>query len=360
MKTLLFFLFFLFALPVLAQEPVKDSTFFLTQEYFQTLGMKRVEANQVLRVYTKSDVDASMNRLVDIRWVFNTAEEAKKYYSANLKLQSEGGYEYKKQLSLPNAKLVKIYREERGSAAMYETFGSQHVHWYFIFLVDRVMVKIFTSGKFTSFNEAYSIAWDAAQMISEKLKLPVNGISKPDFSQQPDTVFSSKIRKEKIAFNYPPGFETGKIPSTLKRYFDQELSFPGEEYVLRYYIVPTNGAALRSDTLSYDKYCREKDFTYLSVSLNIMMGTPGDMPATRQLKDTVKCKKMFNGDYLISSFFEVGKKSELAKGYKYCLMYAIYKKGHADCYVVYLTNNQEMLTAFPQLVFQTLKYPKVD
>ena len=355
MKNLIFILIFSYSLPVLAQEPVNDSTFFLPQEYFQALGMKRAQSNQRLKVYVNKDIDAGINRLVDIRWVFNTADEAKKYYTTNLRIQSENGYEYKKQVTLPNARQVRIYREEKGAAAMYESFGSQHVHWCFIFLVDRVMVKVFTSGRFTSFHEAYSVAWDAARLISEKLGMPVNGLVKPDFRQQPDTSFLAKVNKEKLSFSYPPGFETAKLAASLKRYFDQELIFAGEEYALRYYIVPAEGAR-RSDSLSYEKYCKEKELTYLSVSLNIMMGARGDMPATRELKDTAKCKKMFNGDYMLSSFFEVGKKSALANGYKYCLMYAIYRKGYADCYVVYLTNNQQMLTVFPQLVFHTIKY----
>lgn len=352
-----FFSLFILCLHLyLIAQPLKDSTFFLPQSYFASMGMQTHETNDLLRVYMNTkNKDASVSRVVDIRWVFNTAREAKKYFSENLQTESENGYEYKKEIEIPYAQNLKIYREDKAATFMYNASGIHNVHWYFIFLVDRVMIKIFTAGKFTQLNEVYPIALQAAKDVAIKLHLAPSEIKEMDLKNLCNTNFNKKVEEGKLNFHIPPGFDAGDA-SAISKHFDQEFTMPDEEYSIRYFIIPFDKNSFAEDTLIYKEYCKQKSVKYLSVALNIMMGKFGEMPPTKEIKEPSICKKKFNGDYFIESKFHIGKDSELSEDYKYCSMYAIFKKGAPDCYVFLLTNKETMFDLFSQVNFSTISY----
>ncbi|HEV7782567.1 MAG TPA: hypothetical protein VGO58_14935, partial [Chitinophagaceae bacterium] len=216
-----------------------------------------------------------------------------------------------------------------------------------------------TSGNNTSMAKSYALALAAAKHISGKLSLPVNESAVSLFDAQLEKGFSEKITKGKLQFYGLAGFEPTPLPAGLGDHFDQQLELPGEKFSVRYFVIsnPEGEKLNLADSVVYKKYCGGKKMASLSVSLNVMMGRPGDMPKSREIKDRDECRKINNSDYIIEYMFEVSSRSELAKGYKYCYMYAAYKQGSPDCYVVFLSDDPANFSLFRQVYKTGIKYP---
>jgi hypothetical protein len=344
-----------------AQRLIEDSSFFTPAPVFENAGMTKRESNNRLKVYTKrGDTPGDITRAVDIRWVFASSQEAADYLEKNLEKESEGGYQVKKTLKLPNATKIYVYREDPMTAGMYEMMGAENVHWYYLFVIDKVVAKVFTMGNKTSMSTSYKLALEAAKHISQKLGLGIsqNEISTFDFSTDPR--FKEKIEKGNLDFYALPGFEPRTLPDELKNYFDQEFIFPGEKYCVRYFIIKNEEQVTGSlqDSINYKKYVQEKVAASQSVSINIKMPDPsaGAFPRGKENTDRTKCQKINNSDFIIEYFFPVTKNSELGKGYKYCYMYATYKQNAPDCYVVFLSDDTKQLALFRQTHMSSIKY----
>lgn len=343
-----------------AQEPLDDTTFFTPASFYEKIGLKKSESNKRLRVYYQPTQDKAddIERTVDIRWVFASKAQAQEYLNKNLLKESEEGYPMKKAIKLPNAGKVYLYRENQMSSGMYDMMGAEIAQWYYIFVIDRVMIKVFTAGNKTSMATSYAVALEAAKYVSSKLNLPVKETEIEKFDLQLATGFKERIEKGNLAFVPLPGFEPAKIDEALTNYFDQEFKLPGENYAVRYFIVKNDEdiQGLLSDSMVYKKYCRSKRGASLSVSLNIMGGMPGNMPNSEEIADRARCKKINNSDFIIEYVFEIGGGSQLAKGYKYCYMYATYKKDQPDSYVIFLSDDTKKLGLFQQLHKSSIKY----
>jgi hypothetical protein len=344
-----------------AQHSSEDSSFLTPASVFETAGMKCIEKNKRLRVYTKTeDRPNDVSRAVDIRWVFSSSQEAADFLEKNLEKESEGGYPIKKVLSLPNAAKVYIYREEPMSVGMYEMTGAENAHWYYIFVIDRIVAKVFTAGNKTSMSTSYKLAFEAAKHISQKLGLAIRENEISTFDLSTTGGFKEKIEKGKLIFYPLPGFEPGALPDQLKDYFDQEFVFPGEKYCVRYFIIKNEEDIKGSleDSMVYKKYWQKKVGASQSVSLNIMMPDPsaGRFPRGKENANRASCHKINNSDFIIEYAFSVSDNSVLAKGYKYCYMYATYKQNAPDCYVVFLSDDARKLGLFSQMHKSSIKY----
>jgi hypothetical protein len=238
--------------------------------------------------------------------------------------------------------------------------GAENVHWYYIFLIDKVVAKVFTMGNKTPMPVSYKLALEAAKHISQKLGLAASENEVTTFDLSTSSGFKEKIEKGKLDFYPLPGFEPGTVPEDLKRYFDQEFVFPGEKYCVRYFIVKNDEhvTGALDDSVNYKKYWRNKVGASQSVSLNIMMPDPssGRMPRSKENTDRASCLKINNSDFIIEYIFAVSPNSVLAKGYKYCYMYATYKQNAPDCYVIYLSDETKNLDLFRQMHKSSIKY----
>jgi hypothetical protein len=344
-----------------AQSPIGDSSFFTPSTVYETAGMKTVESNARLKVYSKADDKPDdIVRAVDIRWVFSSKQDAAKYLEANLEKESEGGYAMKKLISLPNAAKVYVFREEAMSSGMYEMSGAEHVHWYYIFAIDKVVAKVFTAGNKTSMPTSYKLALEAAKHISQQLGLPIKEKEITKFDLSVSSGFKEKIEKGNLSFYPMPGFEPAAIPGELKRYFDQEFVLPGEKYSLRYFIIKNEEEIKGSlaDSVNYKKYIDGKKGASQSVSINIMMPDPAafKMPNSNENTDRESCRKINNSDLIIEYAFRVGDNSVLAKGYKFCYMYATFKQNAPDVYVVFLSDDTKKIGLFRQMHKSSIKY----
>lgn len=344
-----------------AQAFIDDSSFFTPATVFHATGLKNTESNKRLRVYTKSEEKADdILRTVDIRWVFASKTEAEDYLGGNLGKESEGGYPVKKMITLPNASKIYVFREESVSTRMYNMMGVEHVHWYYLFVVDRVVAKVFTAGNKTAMATSYRLAWEAAKHISSRLGLPVNETDATRFDTTIEKGFKEKLDKGKLAFHPLPGFEPKAVPAQLARYFDQEYVFPGEKYCVRYFIIANEERIKGSleDSLVYRDYRKEKVGASQSVSLNIMMPdlSSFQVPRGEEMADRQRCRNTTNSDFIVEYAFPVGAQSQLASGYKYCYMFAMYRQHAPDCYVVFLSDDVKKLELFRQVHMSSLKY----
>ena len=336
-----------------AQSQTTDSSFFLPEDYFTARSYKRTQNSNQVHTYVSTKAGAVAYMLFDIRWVFVNSKEALAYYNKNLAEQSEGGFPYIKEVYLPNASQVKVYREARGIGSMMQMMGVTDpvCHWNFIFLVDKVMVKLYVTGDL-QFQEAYLMAYDAAALISKALGLPVDEAKKSKINTALQTSFKARLQAASLKFSPPYGFEHSAMQAPLEQYFDQELKFGNAKVVQRWYIPPNSGSY---DVSSLADLQKAAGMCYLSIAPNIMLST-AELPPVKDNKDTLYCKKVFNGDYFIASYFKVNKKSELAKGYDYCYMYAVFKRYKAPCFVFYLFDDPEFINAFPHLLHTSVRY----
>lgn len=339
-----------------AQTPSSDPALLLPSTFFTSKGLTLNQSNQNMNQYiNKAYTNASLEMVYDIRLVFSSAEHANTYIDQNLEKVSEGGYPYKKAVKIPNASAIYMYREAPSVAKFNNAMGVPHAQWYIIFVIDRVVVKIFTSGYFTPFSEPYEIAVEAAKHVSDVLIKPVT-IQKYEVQ---DAVllpeFLTKTKEANVKFNLLPGYENHELPQNLTTYFDQEFVYPHENMAMRVYVIPPGESA---GTKSYEEFCRLKAGASSSVYLNIFMPDlkKDKFPAIKETKDSLECKKQFNGDFKVEAISEVSKNSILAKGYKYAYCIAFYKRGYGDCYVVYLANDERKFALFPQLTGKVFQY----
>jgi hypothetical protein len=342
---------------ICSRAQVKDSLltnqFYIPAQFFKAMGLDLAEKNEVLRVYTNKNLpaDSPVVRAVDIRWVFDSKAEAKKYLLANLETQSENGFKWiQEDLKIQNAENIYVYREDKGTSNIYKSLGKTNVHWYFIFNVDKVVVKVFTSGSNTSFAKAKRIADEAAKTISIALKLKLK-TEKAAASLPLSPVFSEKLDKAGLRFAMPAGFEKSGVNKELANYFDDAIKLPGYDYEIRYFVIPNSTG--KKDTSSQKVYQRDREGQFLSVALNIKMSDMGSMPEFGPI-DSAICRKIFNADYAMQSFFETS--STLTKGYKYCYIYSIHNREKGDAFVVTLVNDKKHLDLFPQLFRRSLVY----
>jgi hypothetical protein len=82
----------------------------------------------------------------------------------------------------------------------------------------------------------------------------------------------------------------------------------------------------------------------------------GRFPRDKQNTNRESCHNINNSDFIVEYMFAIGEKSILAKGYKYCYMYATYRQNAPDCYVVFLSDDAKKLELFRQVHKSSIKY----
>jgi hypothetical protein len=335
--------------------PGGDTSMLISPEYFTSNGFNRVNSNKHLNYYVNNTRGVPIQQLWDIRFVFKSSVEAKVYLDKNLIAMSEGGVEYKKKIVLPNTNDLHVFSSSSEMFEMSKNLGLKTLTWVIVFRIDRVVGKIFVFGYHPTPGDCYTIALEATKKTS--LKLGLNIDSKEYSLPNPvvDAKLQSKIVKSKAGFIIPYGFENSILDNDLTQYFDQEFKYPGEDLVMRTFVVQPD--SLLKDSI-YSIFCKNKSGAAMSVYLNIFMPNLekiGDINL-KETKDSIKCKELFNGDFKIDAFYSIGKNSELGKGYKYAFVAAYFKRGCGDVYTVYLFNDFEKFTLFGNTYDDVVRY----
>lgn len=131
-----------------APPPVIDSsTLFLSEEVLKTHGLKLTQdsPDMNMKVWTRPEPDALVQRLVDIRWVFDTPEEATKYHLQHLKENSEGAPPLMMRKSKSFGTDLKAYLRD-AKDPMLAKMGLDTNMYCFLFTHQRVLAKVFIAG----------------------------------------------------------------------------------------------------------------------------------------------------------------------------------------------------------------------
>jgi hypothetical protein len=104
----------------------------------------------------------------DIRWVFKSNKEALEFHKRFLPINSEGGIEIKKSgIAIDSTTNLRIFREDDGTRQMNKDFGYPMNYYYFIFVVDNTVAKVFVSAKpGVTVDQAAVFAMEASRRIN--------------------------------------------------------------------------------------------------------------------------------------------------------------------------------------------------
>lgn len=154
--------------PVFRKE--NPQNIFIPDSFYKPFGLIPGEKNNMLHVCNMENKDNKFQRSVDIRWVFNSREDALKWHRLKLEENAEGGEPVKGTFRVDNAEEIKVFRESAKAADMLKAFGLVQRHHYFIFVVENVVCKVFvaTDGTVES-DGALPFAIAAARQVKENL-----------------------------------------------------------------------------------------------------------------------------------------------------------------------------------------------
>jgi hypothetical protein len=108
---------------------------------------------------------------VDIRWTFETEEDALKWHLMNLKKNAEGGTPVDAKLYIRGAKEVRAFREGPGGVEMLKAFGISQRHHYILFVYKNIVCKVFiATDEKTNTVEVVPFAIAAATQLEAVIK----------------------------------------------------------------------------------------------------------------------------------------------------------------------------------------------
>ena len=155
----------------------KDS---LTQSmYFDSTFCSTYHLKNITKQFTRMNVwqnniadTEDFIRVCDIRWRFKNHSEALTFHKKYISVNSEGGEEIKKaNISIDKITELRVFRESAEMRKMNEALGGTMYFYYYLFVVDNVMAKVFVSSKKNITTERAAIfAKEAARRLNESLK----------------------------------------------------------------------------------------------------------------------------------------------------------------------------------------------
>jgi hypothetical protein len=117
---------------------------FIPAAFFTSYGLAAVEANSRLHVYNNvREAPAQYQRIVDIRWTFETAADALQWHQQMMEENAEGGVPINDMIVIEGAKELKLFRESAGMAKNMKALGIAQRHHYFLFVYKNIVCKIF-------------------------------------------------------------------------------------------------------------------------------------------------------------------------------------------------------------------------
>ena len=175
-----------------APPPVIDhSKLFLSEEGLKAHGLKLTQdsPDMNMKVWTRPEPDALVQRLVDIRWIFETAEEATKYHLEHLKENSEGAPPLKLRKSKGFGTDLRAFLRD-AKDPMLAKMGLDTNMYCFLFTHGRVLAKVFIAGSHKlGPKEAAALAKAAQNRIEAGLPPAVAvPIPEPDITPAPEPV----------------------------------------------------------------------------------------------------------------------------------------------------------------------------
>ncbi len=135
--------------PAKEKEPAyreeNPESLFVPSAFYKSYGMEQGETNTRFHVYNMINKNNKYQRSVDIRWVFESKEDALKWHRMNMQKNAEDGAPVKGNFTINGAEEIAVFRESAGAAEIMKAFGMVQRHHYFLFVVGNVVCKVFVA-----------------------------------------------------------------------------------------------------------------------------------------------------------------------------------------------------------------------
>ncbi len=119
------------------------------------------EGNDALmNVYNNLTENATIQRVNDIRWQAKTKAEAIEWYKNNAAMLNEGAKDITEKLTSPvGVDIWNVYEANDETKKMMESMSIPQNHYYFTFVVDKIVAKIFVAAtEKVSLTDAWNFA----------------------------------------------------------------------------------------------------------------------------------------------------------------------------------------------------------
>jgi len=149
-----------------------EDNIFTPAIFFKTYGLKPGEVNNLLHVYNSENLgEGKYQRLVDIRWTFETEADALEWHRKKMEENSESGEPVKEPINIEDALELKVFREGADARKMLSGFGLTQRHHYFLFVYKNIVCKVFvaTDDK-TETEELVPFALAAVKQLKSVIK----------------------------------------------------------------------------------------------------------------------------------------------------------------------------------------------
>ncbi|MCC6371878.1 MAG: hypothetical protein IT236_12790 [Bacteroidia bacterium] len=154
----------------------KDSinpVLYIGEDFYSKYGLKSVSQKQGrMQVWSHPlNFDSpDFMRIGDIRWVFKTHQEAMDFHAKYLQVNAEYGEEinmYK--FKIPKVDELRVFKESEKTKFMNAEMGFPMNFYYFIFVKDRVVAKVFVNTvPSITVEQASVFAKEAARRVATK------------------------------------------------------------------------------------------------------------------------------------------------------------------------------------------------
>ncbi len=144
---------------------------FIPDAFFRKYNLQLApQANAHIKDWSTLERTAEVGVVDDVRWEFNTAEEAMAWHKKNLTVNSENGVQINDKIYIPGAQDLHIYRESKSITDLNQSMGIDTKEFYFLFVINKVVAKVFvTVNGNSSINDALVFAKEAAKDIQNAL-----------------------------------------------------------------------------------------------------------------------------------------------------------------------------------------------
>jgi hypothetical protein len=108
------------------------------------------KGNSGFRMWTNKALNEGQKEVeieivMDIRWVFDSHQQALAFHKASLKYNAEGGVINTEKIKLKGATELHTYREGEPAKAVFKSLGVEQRHHYFLFVFNKTVVKVFVA-----------------------------------------------------------------------------------------------------------------------------------------------------------------------------------------------------------------------
>jgi hypothetical protein len=145
---------------------------FIEDAFFKQFNLEpAVRSSQKIHDWTSMDENNKYAVVNDIRWEFDTHDQALDYHKKNLSVNSQKGVELHPRISIPGVEELHIYKESTSIENLNKDLGINTMEYCYLFVVDKVVAKVWVkvNGN-VRVDEASVFAREAAKTIQKALE----------------------------------------------------------------------------------------------------------------------------------------------------------------------------------------------